>query len=138
MAKEPIIEGARAESRGGHSGEDLRRRNVTLEQRAAEHTREIAHNSSRWAESERSFRLLVEGATGYAIFMPDTEGFISTSNTGAERIKGYSEAEITGKHFSLFYTDEDRLGLVGAGHAFLPRGCKGPTTTSQRWLSRRE
>jgi PAS domain S-box-containing protein len=59
-------------------------------------------------ESERRFRLLVQGATDYAIFMLDPEGRVSNWNTGAVRIKGYGENEVIGQHFSLFYTQEDR------------------------------
>jgi PAS domain S-box-containing protein len=58
-------------------------------------------------ESEQRFRLLVEGVRDYAILMLDPEGHILTWNLGAERIKGYRAAEILGKHFSIFYLDED-------------------------------
>ena len=60
-------------------------------------------------ESERSFRMLVESVIDYAIFMLDSEGYVANWNPGAERIKGYSRAEIIGQHFSRFYTEEDRL-----------------------------
>ena len=63
-------------------------------------------------ESEERFRLLVEGVKDYAIFMLDTEGYVTTWNEGAERIKGYEAEEIIGEHFSAFYTDED----VERGH----------------------
>jgi PAS domain S-box-containing protein len=59
-------------------------------------------------ESERNFRLLVQGVTDYAIYMLDPEGIVSNWNTGAERIKGYKAKDIIGKHFSIFYTPEDR------------------------------
>jgi PAS domain S-box-containing protein len=59
-------------------------------------------------ESERNFRLLVQGITDYAIYMLSPEGVITNWNTGAERIKGYKASEIVGKHFSIFYTPEDR------------------------------
>ena len=58
-------------------------------------------------ESERNFRLLVEGITDYAIFMLDPRGRVTNWNAGAERIKGYKASEIVGKHFSVFYTPED-------------------------------
>jgi PAS domain S-box-containing protein len=58
-------------------------------------------------ESERRFRLLVQGVTDYAIFMLDPEGRVANWNTGAERIKGYTVDEIVGRHFSTFYTPED-------------------------------
>ncbi|HJT42536.1 MAG TPA: PAS domain S-box protein [Rhizomicrobium sp.] len=58
--------------------------------------------------SQEQFRLLVQGVTDYAIYMLDPEGLVSSWNAGAERIKGYSSDEIIGKHFSQFYTPEDR------------------------------
>ncbi|MEZ0171890.1 PAS domain S-box protein [Microvirga sp. TS319] len=59
-------------------------------------------------ESEERFRLLVQGVTDCAIYMLDPGGHVSNWNPGAERIKGYTEDEIRGQHFSRFYTDEDR------------------------------
>ena len=58
-------------------------------------------------ESEQRFRLLVQSVRDYAIFMLDPSGYISTWNAGAERIKCYTADEIIGKHFSIFYTQED-------------------------------
>jgi PAS domain S-box-containing protein len=58
-------------------------------------------------ESEQQFRLLVQGVTDYAIYMLSPDGIVTNWNTGAERIKGYSAAEIVGAHFSRFYTTED-------------------------------
>ena len=65
-------------------------------------------------KSERSFRLLVQGVTDYAIFMLSPDGHITSWNAGARRIKGYAEDEIIGSHFSRFYTPED----VAAGVPF--------------------
>ncbi|PZQ63601.1 MAG: hybrid sensor histidine kinase/response regulator [Phenylobacterium zucineum] len=67
------------------------------------------------AESERRFRMLVEGVTDYAIFMLDPNGMVTNWNRGAERIKGYDASEIVGRHFSVFYTDEDRIRGAPAG-----------------------
>ncbi|HEY9724745.1 MAG TPA: PAS domain S-box protein, partial [Oscillatoriaceae cyanobacterium] len=58
--------------------------------------------------SEQQFRSLVAGVTDYAIFMLDPNGIVSSWNAGAERIKGYHASEIIGRHFSQFYTPEDR------------------------------
>jgi PAS domain S-box-containing protein len=58
-------------------------------------------------ESEERFRLLVEGAKDYAIYMLEPKGHIVTWNTGAQRIKGYKPGEIIGQHISSFYTTED-------------------------------
>ena len=43
-------------------------------------------------ESERRFRLLVEGVIDYAIYMLDPSGIITNWNAGARRIKGYEAA----------------------------------------------
>jgi PAS domain S-box-containing protein len=58
-------------------------------------------------ESEERFRLLVSNVRDYAIFMLDPTGHIMSWNEGAQRIKGYSAAEIVGRHFSAFYPAED-------------------------------
>lgn len=63
-------------------------------------------------QSEERFRLLMECVVDYAIFMLDVDGYIVSWNAGAERIKGYTEQEIIGQHFSAFYTEEQRA----AGH----------------------
>ncbi|HEY5305461.1 MAG TPA: PAS domain S-box protein [Pseudolabrys sp.] len=62
-------------------------------------------------QSQEQFQLLVEGVTDYAIFMLDPQGRVTNWNAGAQRIKGYSAAEIVGHHFSQFYTEEEK----GAG-----------------------
>ena len=59
-------------------------------------------------ESERSFRLLVEGVADYALYMLDPTGLVTSWNIGGQRIKGYSPEEILGQHFSRFYTETDR------------------------------
>ncbi|OAS25848.1 3',5'-cyclic-nucleotide phosphodiesterase [Methylobacterium platani] len=70
----------------------------------------------RHREEERRFRLFVQGVTDYAIYMLDPSGHVVNWNAGAERAKGYTAAEIVGRHFSCFYAPEDRAaGLPEAG-----------------------
>jgi len=57
--------------------------------------------------SDQQLRSLVEGVRDYAIYLLDREGYITTWNPGAERIKHYTSDEIIGKHFSRFFTQED-------------------------------
>lgn len=59
-------------------------------------------------EEDGRYRLLIDAITDYAVYMLDAGGHISSWNPGAERFKGYTEQEVLGKHFSLFYTDGDR------------------------------
>ncbi|HZP79439.1 MAG TPA: PAS domain S-box protein [Pseudolabrys sp.] len=63
-------------------------------------------------ESERRFRLLVEGIIDYAIYMLDPAGIVTNWNAGARRLKGYTADEAVGQHFSRFYTREDRAAGV--------------------------
>src|SRR5229473_2969257 len=74
-------------------------------------TRDITEqnkSSEALKESERHFRLLVNGVTDYALYMLDPNGIVTNWNAGGQRIKGYSPEEIIGQHFSRFYSDADR------------------------------
>ncbi|MGH8419368.1 MAG: PAS domain S-box protein [Pseudomonas sp.] len=64
--------------------------------------------SSGLLSQEDRYRLLVDAVFDYAIYMLDTAGIVCSWNSGARRIKQYEEAEILGRSFSLFYTEEDR------------------------------
>ncbi len=59
-----------------------------------------------WSPHSSQLGHFVENVRDYAIFLLDKQGFILTWNVGAERIKGYSAAEIIGQHFSRFYPQE--------------------------------
>jgi PAS domain S-box-containing protein len=60
------------------------------------------------ASIDQLYRLLVQSAHDYAIFVLDPEGRVLTWNPGAQRLKGYEPFEIIGKHFSIFYPQEAR------------------------------
>jgi PAS domain S-box-containing protein len=69
------------------------------------------HVEERYEDSltvDGRYRLLVEGISDYAIYMLSPEGIVTSWNPGAERFKGYRADEIIGRHFSEFYTPEDR------------------------------
>ena len=53
-------------------------------------------------------RMLIESAVDYAIFTVDTGNRITSWNTGAERLLGWSESEVMGSHAELVFTPEDR------------------------------
>ncbi len=87
-------------------------------------------------ESERRFRLLVQGVTDYAIFMLDPRGHVANWNSGAARIKGYTESEIVGQHFSRFYTPEDRS--AGVPSAALEKARREGRYEAEGWRCRKD
>jgi PAS domain S-box-containing protein len=88
--------------------QQLQQLNETLEQRANERAEQLAASLTQLEDTERRFRLLVEGVTDYAIYMLDPNGHVVNWNPGAARIKGYRRDEIIGRHFSVFYMPQDR------------------------------
>jgi PAS domain S-box-containing protein len=98
-------ERVRAESASREARRALQDLNETLEQKVVERTDALR-------SSERQFEQLVAGVTDCAIYMLDVNGRVASWNLGAERIKGYSSEEIIGRHFSEFYTPEDRANSV--------------------------
>jgi PAS domain S-box-containing protein len=74
--------------------------------RDVEDRRRAAH--AQLHASEERFHQLVNAIDEYAIFILDPTGLVTTWNPGVEKIKGYTRVEIIGKHFSVFYTPEDR------------------------------
>jgi PAS domain S-box-containing protein len=59
-------------------------------------------------ESEWRFQTVIQGITDYAIFMLDQDGCITNWNVGAQRIHQYPTAEVLGRHFSRFYSEEEQ------------------------------
>lgn len=55
----------------------------------------------------KSYNLLLESIRDHAIIILDVDGYIVNWSKGAEQVKGYTESEVIGKHFSIFYTAED-------------------------------
>lgn len=54
-------------------------------------------------------QLLLQNIKDYAIYRLDEEGYIRSWNEGAHQLKGYTAEEVIGKHFSIFFTERDRL-----------------------------
>ncbi|MCU0121653.1 ATP-binding protein [Pseudomonas sp. B2M1-30] len=67
----------------------------------------LAERERALRDNEERLRLIIDGVKDYGIFALDTTGRVTSWNGGAERIKGYSEQEIIGRHFSLFYLPEE-------------------------------
>jgi two-component system CheB/CheR fusion protein len=59
-------------------------------------------------ESEDRLRLLIESAVDYAIFTTGLDGRVTSWNTGAERLLGWTESEALGMSGAQIFTPEDR------------------------------
>jgi len=94
-----------------HRVEDVTKQ-VLLSQRHREQQgrleRQVQERTLELRAVEERFRHLVEGTKDYAICMLAKSGDVVSWNLGAERITGYREDEIIGRHFSCFYQEEDR------------------------------
>jgi PAS domain S-box-containing protein len=69
---------------------------------------EIKETEELLRRSEEKHRLLIEAVKDYAIYMLDPDGHVASWNEGAKRLNGYTEREITGRHFSIFYPVDKR------------------------------
>src|ERR1044072_6804676 len=62
--------------------------------------------------SEQRFQLLINAVTDYAIYMLEPTGHIATWNPGARRFQGYGADESVRRHFSSFFTEEDKAAAL--------------------------
>ena len=89
------------ESERERSRTELRSVNEGLERTVQERTAELKRTEAR-------FRNLVIGVRDYAIFTVDPQGFVTSWNEGAQRMKQYTNAEIINCHFSILYTEQGK------------------------------
>lgn len=87
-------------------------------------------------ESEERFRLLVESAQDFAIFMLDLQGNIVSWNAGAERVTGYREEEILGVSSAVLFTPEDRAARAPEQEMHLAR--TSGRAVDERWHLRKD
>src|SRR5580658_948570 len=87
------------------------------------------------ADHSGRYELLINAITDYAIYMLDPAGLVSSWNAGAQWIKGYKAGEIVGRHFSCFYTEEDRA--AGAPDRALEIATREGRFESEGWRLRK-
>lgn len=105
--------------------------------RSSQSTMENALPGHQVAEGEsRRFQLLVESVSDYAIFILDPAGYITTWNSGAALIKGYSATEAIGKHFSIFYPPDD--AAIGKCDRELEVALRDGRFEEEGWLLRKD
>ncbi|MEM5338145.1 CheR family methyltransferase [Paraburkholderia azotifigens] len=87
-------------------------------------------------EGERRMRIVAEGTKDYAIITFDDEGLVTSWNAGAERIFGYTEAEMIGQSADILSTEEDRAANI-AQQEFAEARLNG-RTDEERWHVRKD
>ncbi|HTE27796.1 sensor histidine kinase [Flavitalea sp.] len=71
-------------------------------------TEELKKTNEALRNSEERYQKMIAEVEDYAIILLNPEGHIENWNAGAQKIKGYTSAEIIGKSFKIFYTPKDR------------------------------
>ncbi|WFU42407.1 MASE1 domain-containing protein [Bradyrhizobium sp. CB82] len=71
-------------------------------------SRQIERKNLALDSVRRHFQILIEGVVDYAIFALDKEGHVTSWNSTAQKIIGYTPEEIIGKHFGIFYRPDER------------------------------
>ena len=87
-------------------------------------------------ESERRFRMLVESADDFAIFMMDEAGRVVSWNQGAERVTGHSEDDILEQSAAVLFTPEDRANHVPEDE--MARAAASGRALDERWHMRKD
>jgi PAS domain S-box-containing protein len=87
-------------------------------------------------KTDEMFRLLIEGVEDYAIFLLDPQGRVMSWNPGAERLLGYKETEMLGRHYSCLFTAED--STRGEPEQELRTASKAGRSEDVRWHVRKD
>lgn len=82
----------------------------SIERKRAEEAHQRAEQ--RLGRSTERLRVILDSAKEYAIITLDGEGRIATWNSGAERLLGYTEAEVLGQPGEIFFSSDDRAAGV--------------------------
>jgi len=109
------------------------RRSRTRSIHFAEEAVQLARATS---QSRDELNLLIDGAVEYAIYMLDPKGHVTIWNKGAERLKGWSEAEVIGCASALFYTPE--AVAKGKPEADLERARREGRLEEEDWRLRKD
>jgi len=93
-------------------------------------------SSERASQLSRELALLIDGASNYAIYMLDPTGHVTIWNIGGERIKGWNEREVIGRHCSMFYSPEE--GAAGKPDTDLARTLEHGRLEEEGWRLRKD
>jgi len=86
--------------------------------------------------SEQRYQRMIDEVQDYAIILLDVDGNIQNWNKGAQKIKGYSEKEILGKNFSIFYLAEDMASRLP--YNLIAEASNNGRATHEGWRVRKD
>src|SRR5204863_273306 len=86
--------------------------------------------------SDERFRLLMEGARDYAMFLLEPDNVISYWSAGAQRVFGWSAEEAIGQSGELIFTSEDRA--AGRVEKEMTVALQRGSASDSRWHLRKD
>nr|AGU12321.1 HWE histidine kinase [uncultured organism] len=86
-------------------------------------------------KSDDLLRVVFESAIDFAIFSLDPQGRVTSWNTGAERVLGFTEADILGQPSAVIFTEEDQEAGVPEGE--LSDARSNGRAEDERWQVRK-
>lgn len=104
--------------------------------RLAQGERQAVERAEQAKQVADELNLLIDGAADYAIYMLDADGHVTIWNKGAERMKGWTEQEVLGQHFSMFYAREAQE--AGKPAADIERVRTEGHVEQEEWLLRKD
>jgi PAS domain S-box-containing protein len=123
-----------------HELEELRRQNDALKAENARLRSAFKAAPSKPGEAQPSTvereDLILESATGYAIFTTDQDGILTSWNEGARLIHGWNKEEVLGRHARLIFTPEDRE--AGAPEEEMRLAASRGSAEDERWHMRKD
>ncbi|MBU4434160.1 MAG: PAS domain S-box protein [Alphaproteobacteria bacterium] len=107
-----------------------------LRARSSVNTKPSSDPTPQMSSLAAQLNLLIDSAAEYAIYMIDPDGRVLTWNRGAERLKGWAEAEIVGRDVAVFYPKDARQ--AGRLRASLTRAANEGKVEEEDWLLRKD
>jgi PAS domain S-box-containing protein len=97
---------------------------------------ELKQTEAAWKQSEERYRLMVDGARDYAIFMVNPSNEIVYWSAGAERVFGWKAAEAVGQSGEIIFTPEDRENKVEEKE--IEKSLRHGFASDRRWHIRKD
>ena len=96
----------------------------------------MTERQSRAPATDELLRLVIESAHDYAIFSMDPEGLVTSWNSGAERLMGWTAEEIVGRTADVIFIPEDRA--AGGPEQERAQAAATGRAEDERWQQRKD